>query len=922
MRNLLVVKVLFLAVFACGPAFGQGDAPRPANADGNEQKLVRPTKGTTGKYQGRKVEVTEVNADGTLNLIGTDPVKGSDGTFKKENVPANQFTADEAVPAQAEGAAPKPVDSSPGQMETITVTASKRVTTLQELPTSVSVTDAKTIERATVRDLIDLQTIVPSLQIQQFNAVGQTNFIIRGFGNGSGNDGIESSVGVFVDGVYRSRLSSALDDLFGLERIEVLRGPQSTLLGKNVSAGAINILTEKPQFTYHSGGELDFGNYNSRLLRASVTGPINGDLAFGVSATGQVRDGFLTNTTTGKDVNDRRRGSVRADLLWEPSARASARVIGDYNNIKETCCGVVSVFNGPATRFIGAAPPFGLGRPIGDPANKFDNTIIFNTDPTNKLSDGGISAQVDLWKKDVAALTSITAWRNQSNASTQDVDFTGANLANKNQSNRISMFSQELRLASDGKGPFTWLVGGFLMKEKIKSTGVNTTYGPDIRAYADGLSGRVPAGLLAALPAALRAALTGRSNIFALEFLQSLVTPSIIPGSTYFQAGQGISDFYSMDDTAYSTFGNVSYKLTKKLTIAGGLAYLGDRKEARSNVVLTDKFSQLNLQNVPQFAAIGLPPGLYGALGGLQFFYANTPNHAPVNFPNANESGKLSGQKLTKSVNVAYDLGLANMYASYNTGWKAGAVNLSSDSRPPDVNGVGRTAGPEDVTAYELGLKSVFRAAFFNLALFKQSIDGFQSNLYTGTGYALGNAGKTTIRGFEMDLAYHPATWLSMTGAATYLDPTYNSFTKAPCFSFDTVRCPVNPATGLIPSFRDLSGQRPAGIPKWVVSPSASLSHQFSRFSGYLRGDYYYVSRVQLTESTPPDISTYGKNIFNASMGIAFPGPRHYEVVLWGRNLTNDKSIAATFPTVAQTGSYSGFPIQPSTYGVAFLTKF
>ena len=868
MRNILFVEVLFLAVFACGPVFGQGAAPRP----------------------------------------------------EAEAVPAQ--TADgKTVAAQSAGATPQPVDSSPVKMEVITVTASKRLMTLQDVPISVSVTDAKTIERATVRDLIDLQTIVPSLQIQQFNAVGQTNFIIRGFGNGSGNDGIESSVGVFVDGVYRSRLSSALGDLFGLDRIEVLRGPQSTLLGKNVSAGAISILTEKPQFTYRTTGEVSFGNYNLFLGRALVTGPINDQLAFGLSAAGQVRDGYLTNTTTGNDVNDRRRGAVRADLLWEPTSRVSARVIGDYNEIKETCCGVVSIFNGPATQFIGAAPPFGLGRPVGNPANKFDNTIIFNTDPTNKLNDGGVSAQVD-WKTDVGALTSITAWRNQTNASTQDVDFTGANLANKNQSNSISMFSQELRLASDGKGPFNWLVGGFLIKEKIKRTGQDVTYGTEIRAYADGLSGRVPAALLGALPATLRAALTGRSNIYALEFLQSLVTPSIIPGSTYFQAGQGISDFYSMDDTSYSTFGNVSFKVTDKLTIAGGLAYLGDRKEARSDVVVTDNFSQLNLQNVPQFAAIGLPPSLYGALGGLQFFYADTPNHAPVNFPNANESGKLSGNKLTKSLNIAYDLGAANAYASYTTGWKAGAANLSSDSRPPNVNGIGRTASPEDVTAYELGLKSVFRGGFFNLALFKQSIDGFQSNLYTGTGYALSNAGKTTIRGVEMDLAYRPATWLALTGAATYLDPTYNSFTRAPCFSYDTVRCPINPATGLMPNFRDLSGQRPAGIPKWTVSTSASLSHQFNGFSGYLRGDYYYVSSVQLTESTPPDISTYGRSTFNASTGIVFPGPNEYEVMLWGRNLTNDKSIAATFPTVAQTGSYSGFTLQPATYGVAFRAKF
>ena len=144
----------------------------------------------------------------------------------------------------------------------IIVTATKREQTLQDVPISVSVTGVETIEKAQIRDLIDLQSVVPSLKVAQFNAAGQTNFIIRGFGNGNGNDGIESSVGVFIDGVYRSRSASALDDLPEIERVEVLRGPQSTLFGKNVSAGAISIVTKRPAFDWGGKAEISIGNYS------------------------------------------------------------------------------------------------------------------------------------------------------------------------------------------------------------------------------------------------------------------------------------------------------------------------------------------------------------------------------------------------------------------------------------------------------------------------------------------------------------------------------------------------------------------------------------------------------------------------------------------------------------------------------------
>ena len=799
----------------------------------------------------------------------------------------------------------------------IVVTATKREQTLQDVPISVAVTGQQTIERAQVRDLIDLQSVVPSLKVSQFNATGQTNFVIRGFGNGNGNDGIESSVGVFIDGVYRSRSAAALDDLPEVERIEVLRGPQSTLFGKNVSAGAISIVTKKPQF--EAGGKLEatIGNYNTRQIKGTFTGPLSDTLAVRLSGSLNKRDGFFTNLTTGNDVNDRDRWSVRGDVLWEPTDKTSVRIIADYNKINETCCAVSSVLNGPATLVIGSI----LKKPISDTTKVFDRNVIFNTDPNNELSGRGVSGQID-HDLGFAKLTAITAYRNQKNASFQDIDFTGADISNNRTANSIKTFTQEIRLASSGDGPLNWLAGAFYQNEKL-DTGRTITYGSDIRAFADALSGQVPAALLGALPAAIRPALTGKSNLYALEFLQSLATPTLVrPGSTYFQAGQGIDDYYKMKQTSYSLFGQVDYRVTDKLTLTGGLAYLNDEKKARSNVVLKDPFSSLNLSAVPQFPALGLPGNLYSALGALQFFYGNDPTHGPVNYPNASESGNLKGDKVTYAVRAAYDFGAINAYVSYSTGWKAGAYNLSSDSRPPNANGVGRTAQPENVDVYELGVKANFPGGYANVAVFKQAIKGFQSNAFTGLGYSLVNAGEESVKGFEIDSAWRPVHWLNLAAAVTYLDPKYDSFTGAACVNYDTTRCPVDPTTGRRPNFRNLTGDTPAGIPKWSFSTSATINHDFGGdYQGYARVEYDYVSKTQLTETTPPELSSWDQNVVNASLGVANTA-KQIEVSLWARNLTNDNSLISTFPTVAQDGSYSGYPNAPRTYGVTVRKSF
>ncbi|MGB7655884.1 MAG: TonB-dependent receptor plug domain-containing protein, partial [Novosphingobium sp.] len=220
-----------------------------------------------------------------------------------------------AMPSAAFAQDEQPAEPELETSNVIIVTASKREQTLQEVPISVSVTSGETIERAQIRDVLDLQTVVPSLRVSQLQTSSATTFIIRGFGNGDNNFGIEPSVGVFIDGVFRSRSASALSDLNMISRVEVLNGPQSTLFGKNASAGVISVVTKEPQYEFGGQVEAVYGNYNTVNLKGEVTGPISDSIAWAIDGTYQKRDGFgrIVNLNNA-EINDRNRWSVRGQL--------------------------------------------------------------------------------------------------------------------------------------------------------------------------------------------------------------------------------------------------------------------------------------------------------------------------------------------------------------------------------------------------------------------------------------------------------------------------------------------------------------------------------------------------------------------------------------------------------------------------------
>lgn len=845
------------------------------------------------------------------------------------------------------------VGGAAAQNDEIVVTATKRPQTLQQVPIAVTVVGDELIEKAQIQDLLDLQFSVPSLRISQLQNSSQTNFIIRGFGNGANNPGIESSVGVFIDGVYRSRSAAALLDLPVLERVEILRGPQSTLFGKNTSAGAISITTKLPEFELGGSVEASYGNYDQVLFSGTLTGPLSDTLAFRVSGSINEREGYYTNIVTGADTNERSRWSTRAELLWEPSDVLSFRLVGDYNKIDEECCGAIQLENGPATLAIGAPVPFGLGELI-DTAGDNEYEVAFNTTPSNQLTGKGVSLQGD-WDLGAAQFTSITAYREQSDNTQTDADFSAADIISNPQERKYETFTQEIRLSSTGDNMIDWLVGAFYFDEKVDFTR-DVVNGTQARAFLDGV---LAGGGISDLEAALS-----------------------FPVGTFFAPGNGYFGDYEMDNKSYSIYGQVDINLTDRLTLSGGVSWIKDKKTYTLNDVNNEPFYNVDLvevgfggafaditmlpptpANIAALAGSPLPlaalaPGVvinpatgvpFGAadvstIGTVSGAIGATPCDAmnpallcnpaldlaplqflpvPVNVPNPLDpldDGRLSDDKITYTARIAYDvLDNLNAYFSYSTGWKAGAVNLSSDSMPPDpATGFGREARPEDVELFELGFKATFDRGYLNAAVFDQTIKDFQSNLFIGTGFVLANADEQSVRGVEVEAAYAPLDALALTAGVTYLDPEYDSFPNAPCSSFAGFTIPACAAGA---DTFDGSGFTPAGISEWSVTTSATYTVEMGNGAqSFIRAEYIFESDTQVIENVSAAFASRELNVLNMSLG--YETENGFQAMLWARNLTDDRNYLSAFPTVIQPGSFSGYLSAPRTYGVTVRKTF
>jgi outer membrane receptor protein involved in Fe transport len=836
-------------------------------------------------------------------------------------------------------------------LEEIVVTATKREQTLQDVPVAVSVTSVETINKASIQDVSDLASIIPSLRVTTLQTSTNTNFIIRGFGNGANNPGIEPSVGVFIDGVYRSRSAGAIGDLVDVSRVEVLRGPQSTLFGQNASAGVISVVTQKPQFETSGLIEATLGNYNQRILKGKVTGPLNDSLAYGLSGVINQRDGYFLNQRDNTDFNNRDRWDIRGQLLWNASDAVEVRFIADMSRIDEVCCGVSNLVNGPTGALAAIAAGLPQNRVIypgsAGAGKPFDRAAYINKKPLNRVENSGGSLHVEWEINDAFDFTSITAWRDQKTDFDYDFDFTGALLGTVNRNvGDIETFTQEFRIAFDNGGKVRGLLGAYLMQEDLEYSN-EIRIGDHFRSYASLLASAATGAPTPLFLAGVESQLAAAGPTLGGS-ISPLCTGCTFGAGSFFRSGTGNLINTTQDTEANTLFGQLDFDLTDRLTATVGLAHTSTDKVVNFRQTTNEVFSSVNLVQLG-FGSIfstltgGLPatpanlanPALAvaaqtadrlsvtpcsattgSACNSLLGFYALQFLHPIVPFSDRSEDSEE-----TYTVRLAYEASDAvSLYGGVSTGYKATSWNLSRDSKDPLVGAGGRSplggfanpyyprfgsrkALPEKSTVVELGLKARWDSFALNLAVFDQNIKDFQSNVFSGTGFNLANAGKQSTKGVEIETQWKLNRSWQIDLAGTFLDPKYDSFVGA-----EGPSGPVN-----------LSGQKPAGIHEQSLSLGLNYLWSLGGVDGFVRTDYLYESNAAIAENVAASIASREVNTLNASVGFKAAG---FDVLVWGRNLNDDEYLLQVFPAVAQAGSFSGYPNQPRTYGVTLRKQF
>lgn len=762
--------------------------------------------------------------------------------------------------------------------EEIIVTARRRDETAQEIPIAVSVVGGDQIDNTGSFNVGRLQQLTPTLQFYSSNP-RNTSVNIRGIGVPFGltNDGIEQGVGIYVDDVYYSRVASATFDFLDVGQIEVLRGPQGTLYGKNTTAGAINISTRQPTFNLEGRAEVSIGNLNFKQAKAAISGPLSDTIAARLAVSGTSRRGTIFNVTSGNWINEQDNIGLRGQLLWRPNDNIDVTLSGDFSVQNPECCAQIYVRTGATQRTLTrqfAALAAAQNYQVVS-TNPFDRLTDVDADLNARNEIGGAALKIK-WDTGPGTLTSVTAWRYWDWVPANDRDFTGLPITTKsNNPSQQQQYTQEIRYAQSGDA-FDFVVGAFAYHQKVRTQGIQEQG-----------------------PAASRWLLTG-----ALAN-----DPSVLNGLT-------ARNDIRLDNTSAALFGQFSWKPLTGLTIQPGFRVNYDKKEGLYNSVVTNGAGQL-----VTFASTD--PRIVAQRGVL------SPQRFEPKFSDWNFS-----YDLTLSYEVTQDI-LA--FATYSKTFKSGGVNLNGV--PNDATGnpilAAGTVKPESVNHFEAGIKAQFlnRDATLNLSAFRTDISDYQALVTNGQlgvlrGY-LANADKVRTQGIEADFSLRPSDRFNVYLNGTYVDAKYRSFADAPCppeLSGGGTGTPVAApgVPGNSPANCDISGQRLPGVSKWSFSYGGEVNTPTSVFG---REGQIYVGidgnyRTGFSSNPTPSIYTniQGYALTNYRVGFRTDGG----INLFGfvRNLFDVNYFEQLAVPSGNTGLIVGQPGDPRTYGITLAITF
>jgi outer membrane receptor protein involved in Fe transport len=835
-------------------------------------------------------------------------------------------------------------------VDEIIVTAQKREQKLQDVPIVVTSLSQQVLEGAGVRDIKDLQILTPGLTVTSTSNETVTTARIRGVGTVGDNPGLESSVGVVIDGVYRPRNGVSFGDLGPVERIEVLKGPQGTLFGKNTSAGVINILTRQPTFEPRLEAEASYGNFNAYGGSVWLSGPFSDQLAASLYVAGRQRDGFYdvvtgTGPRTLDEDQDQNFWTARGQLLWQPSSSLSLRLIGDYTDRNENCCVAVQTRTGPTAAIVDAFTPLDSG--VLNPADPFRRLAFSNRDTTQDITDRGIQLQGD-WDTGWAnsTVTSITAFRSWDSTTAQDSDFSTADIFYRNAdgSNTVGFdqFSQELRIAGTSDR-FDWLFGGFYAHERLTRDD-SIIFGSAYEPYWSTATLNGIAGLASRIGAA------PPSVANAFNFFNEANGPALGLGQG-FPAGTGYRDRYDQTSNSFALFTNDTFHVTDKFDIVAGARYTHENKEMDANYV----------GGAPGCGAFLTPAGQAGIAGALIARGVSPAIFAPGDprgpalvsttvalacltgsnplFNGLNTHQEISQDELTGTVKLIYNWTDDLMtYASFARGYKAGGFNLdraqSSNGLPTGGTGVipvADTSFPaEFVDSYEVGFKSTLAggSVLLNATAFYQKFTDFQLNTFLGTTFAVESIPEVTTAGVDADLIWFtPVEGLNFQGGLTYANTKYNDFTAADL---------ANP--GRFPPLSLLPGNHVSFAPEWSLSGAVDYSHDINDSLRVLfNASVKYVTDYNTGSDLSPFKKQDGYALVNGRIGIGSADER-WTLEFWGQNIFNQDYYQVVFNAplqgsliplgvnsynvAADTNTYNAFLGQPRTFGATLRVKW
>ena len=858
----------------------------------------------------------------------------------------------------------------------IVVTAQGRTQLLSDVPVAISAVTAETLQNSGANDIRQLNQVAPSLLVSSTGSEANGSARIRGIGTVGDNPGLESSVPVFIDGVYRSRSGIGLNELGEIERVEVQRGPQGTLGGRNSSAGLISIFSKKPSFTFGGSGELTYGNYDFMRAASSITGPISEQLAFRVDGVYVKRDGFYTDAQNGKDVNNRDRYFLRGQLLFEPTDALSIRLIADYTKRAESCCAATYVdqsvnefignLNNPG---IGATLPAGNNiinvlRDLGQPLSAFNQgysrniSVSPNRSYFGKTKDYGFSGQID-YDFGSAKLTSITAYRQYRSGQGSDTDYGEVDILYRAPSNdayrQFHTFTQELRLQGEAfDGKLDWLVGGFYANEKL-TVRDNLRFGNQYGRFANCriISGGGLAGLYS--PGQAGCVAGGITNPVGVGRNTIAGASGPISGADIvaaFTALDGLNDRgttndrYFQRDSNWALFTHNIVHITDTVDLTLGLRYTNDKKKfdatfGNDNTVCT-RVQGLVLDDLVNPLTTATARALAGALVGLSCQGNSTAELNGVSINDKRSEDQITGTAIL-SWKPTEDLLL---YTSFARGYKAGGFNLDRSALKSPIFPFANTPGgaqalvgrlqfdPELVDSYEVGAKYSTGPFGLSVSAFRSDFSNFQLNTFNGTVFLVQtiNGCSNLVGGANADTDLSSATGTCAAGDVGYgvrtqgveleasLNPARN-FRVAAGLTYARTKYRgdlVGNKNGIAldAALRKLPGDNLSNAPELTATGSVTWTPEIG--SSGLSGLFYIDGRMTSDYNTGSDLFPQkeqdGFALFNARIGLRGPD-QQWGLEFWGQNIFNKQYAQVAFNSPFQAGTASAPFVDPQYPG-------